>query len=151
MTNILSVDYIISVPGYATITGNFPATSAPPSVYYEQTKTLVPLVTYTIVPYPSDATVTLAASGYTQSGNSITVPKGTSVLWMVAKEGYETQSGNVTVTSTQSVNVVLEESTVYGVDVTDYNYTLNNGVCVLTQYTGSGGDIDTPEIEEIIE
>ena len=107
------------------------------------------MVTYTIVPYPNDATVTLAASGYTQQGNSITVPKGTNVVWMVAKDGYETQSGNVTVTSTQSVNVVLEESTIYGVDVTDYQYTNNNGICVLTQYTGEGGNIITPGIEEI--
>ena len=116
-----SLDYVINIPNYAPVSGTFASTSSPVYNPIEQTKTLVPMVTYTIVPYPSDATVTLAASGYTQSGNSITVPKGTSVVWMVAKEGYETQSGNVTVTSTQSVNVVLEESTIYGVDVTDYN------------------------------
>ena len=143
-----SVSYTINVPNYATITGTFGTTSLPTDT--RQTKTLIPLVTYTIVPYPSDATVTLAASGYTQQGNSITVPKGTNVVWMVAKEGYETQSGNIVVNSTQSVNVVLEESTIYGVDVIDYNYTNNNKTVVLTKYIGAGGNIVTPGLEEII-
>jgi len=147
----ISVDYSIDVPNYAPITGTFAATSATPTQYYEQTKTLVPLVTYTIVPYPNDAIVTLAASGYTQSGNSITVPKGTNVVWMVAKQDYQTQSGNVVVNSTQSVNVVLEESYVYGVDVADYQYTNINQHVELTKYIGAGGNIVTPGLEEIIE
>lgn len=63
--------------------------------------------TFTINPTPSTATVTLTASGYTQSGNSITVPSGTSVSWSVSASGYTTQSGTQTVTSTSSKSVTL--------------------------------------------
>lgn len=49
--------------------------------------------TLTIEPYPSDAVVTLVASGYTQSGNSITVSNGTVVSWTVSAEGYIEQTG----------------------------------------------------------
>lgn len=49
--------------------------------------------TLTIEPYPSDAVVTLVASGYTQSGNSITVPNNTVVSWSVSAEGYIEQTG----------------------------------------------------------
>lgn len=63
--------------------------------------------TFTINPTPSNATVTLTAPGYTQSGKSITVPSGTSVSWTVAASGYTTQNGTKVVTKTESQNVVL--------------------------------------------
>lgn len=66
--------------------------------------------TFTIVPTPSDATVTLTASGYTQSGNSITVASGTSVTWKVSKSGYTTQNGSQVVTSSSSKNITLSVS-----------------------------------------
>lgn len=63
--------------------------------------------TFTIKPTPSNATVVLTASGYTQSGNSITVPGGTSVAWTVTANGYTTQNGTKVVTKTESQNVTL--------------------------------------------
>lgn len=66
--------------------------------------------TFTINPTPSTATVALTASGYTQSGNSITVPSGTSVNWSVSASGYTTQSGTQVVTSTSSKSVTLSAS-----------------------------------------
>lgn len=65
--------------------------------------------TYTISPTPSDATVVLTASGYTQVGNSITVLDGTTVSWSVSKSGYETQTGTATVTQDTTNSVELEE------------------------------------------
>lgn len=53
--------------------------------------------TFTITPTPSDATVALSASGYSQSGNSITVDDGITVNWSVTKIGYETKRGQYTV------------------------------------------------------
>ena len=38
---------------------------------------------------------------------------------------------------------------IYRLDVGDYTYTDNSGVVTLTQYTGIGGPVDTPEVEEI--
>lgn len=66
--------------------------------------------TLTINPTPSDATVTLTAAGYTQSGNSITVPAGTSVAWTVSKIGYLSQSNSLIVSQDQTLNIELVES-----------------------------------------
>lgn len=63
--------------------------------------------TLTISPTPSDATVTLTAAGYTQSGNSITVIDGTTVSYSVAKTGYTTAYGAATVTATNTIPVTL--------------------------------------------
>ena len=64
-------------------------------------------VTFTINPTPSNATVTLTASGYTQSGNSITVLSGTKVNYTVSASGYTSKSGSKTVSYTQSLGVTL--------------------------------------------
>lgn len=67
--------------------------------------------TFTINPTPTSATVTLTASGYTQSGNSITVPNGTTVSWSVSASGYTTQTGTWTANgSNKTENVVLVAS-----------------------------------------
>lgn len=63
--------------------------------------------TLTIVPDPADATVVLTATGYTQSGNSITVDPNTSVSYTVSKTGYITSSDTVTVTADISIAVTL--------------------------------------------
>lgn len=55
--------------------------------------------TFTINASPSDANVTITTNGYTQSGNSITVPPGHLVSWTVSKAGYTTQSGSQIVNS----------------------------------------------------
>lgn len=46
------------------------------------------MVDIEVQPTPSDATVTLTATGYVQSGNKITVPVGTKVTYVVSKTGY---------------------------------------------------------------
>ena len=67
--------------------------------------------TFTINPTPTTATVTLTASGYTQNGNSITVPNGTTVSWSVSASGYTTQTGTWTANgSDKTENVVLVAS-----------------------------------------
>lgn len=67
------------------------------------------MATLTIAPTPSDSTVTLTASGYTQVGNTIKVQKGTSVSWNVSKSGYVTQSGSQAVNADETKNIELEE------------------------------------------
>lgn len=46
------------------------------------------MVDIEVQPTPSDATVTLTATGYVQSGNKITVPIGTKITYVVSKTGY---------------------------------------------------------------
>ena len=61
----------------------------------------------TINPTPSDATVTLTATDYTQANNSISVLESTEVTYTVSKDGYETQTGTVTVTDNQTLDITL--------------------------------------------
>lgn len=63
----------------------------------------------TIVPDPSDSTVTLTATGYSQSGNSINVPIGTVVSWRVEKNAYDPREGELLVVGNTSVPVKLSE------------------------------------------
>lgn len=67
--------------------------------------------TLTINPDPDDATVILTATGYTQNGNSITVPNETTVSWSVSADGYTEQSGTWTANgSNESKNIKLVAS-----------------------------------------
>ena len=146
----ISVDYEINIPNYVPVTGTFEATQTQPTQYYEQTKTILPICTYTIVPNPSDATVTLAASGYnTVSGvgtQSITIAKGTTVAWIVQKQGYGTLSDTKVVNSTLSETKELERGE-HSLDITDYNYTLDeNYNLTLTYWTKSTNDVVVPNV-----
>ena len=79
-------------------------------IYNSQTGQYEPVpstATLTINPTPNDATVTLTAAGYTQSGNSITVDIGTSVSYTVEKIGYATRSSTITVTEDQTLSIEL--------------------------------------------
>ena len=68
------------------------------------------IYTFTINPTPSDAIVILTATGYTQDGNSISVPSGTSVSWTVSADGYTPQSGTQIISATTTKDVVLYDS-----------------------------------------
>lgn len=79
-------------------------------VKYSDIKSLTSTPTmykFTISPTPSSATVTITTNGYTQSGNSITVPSGQQVSWVVSKTGYHQQSGSHVVTSNYTKSVTL--------------------------------------------
>lgn len=99
-----SVTYTVSRTGYATRSGST-------TLNHDQTVN-VPLTpnnyTLTINPTPGDAMVTLTASGYSQVGNSITVPYQTQVEYEVRKNHYSTESGRVTVTQDQTLNITVE-------------------------------------------
>ena len=70
------------------------------------------MYTFTINPTPINAAVTLTASGYSQSGKSITVPANTSVSWKVTASGYTEQKGTHTVTKTETKNVTLDATSI---------------------------------------
>ena len=66
------------------------------------------MYTLTIEPTPSDATVTLTASGYNQSGNSITVESGTTVSYNVSYPELQSVSGTYVVNSTEVKHITLK-------------------------------------------
>lgn len=100
-----TVSWSVSKTNYYTQTGSITVnndTTQDVSLVYA-------LATFTINPTPSDATVTLSATGYSQVGKSITVEKGTSVSWNVSKSGYVTQSGSQAVNADETKNITLAE------------------------------------------
>jgi len=125
------VTYSVSKTGFPTVTNTVTVT---------ETRTInVALGSIlTITPTPSDATVVLTASGYTQSGNSIIVPNNTSVAYTVSKSGYQTVSNTTTVTTDNNIAVSLLELHTFSVipNPSDATVTLT-----ATGYTQSGNSI----------
>ena len=133
------LSYEISKEGYETITDTAVISSADTI-----SETMVKLYTLTINPTPSDATVVLTATGYTQVGNTISVPSGTVVNWSVSKTDYSPASGSETVIADKTLNVELQQGT--EIDVSDYEYTLDNKVVTLTKYVGSNTRVVIPNV-----
>lgn len=65
------------------------------------------MYTYTINADPAGSTIKLTATGYTQSGNHITVHKGTKISWTVSKTGYSSQSGSLTLNGNRTDTITL--------------------------------------------
>ena len=104
----------VTIPANTTVTGDIKISASATAVVPDEPVTpdepdTPTMYTFTINPTPTNATVTLTADGYTQSGNSITVPANTNVAWKVSASGYTQQTGTHTVTKTESKSVTLSE------------------------------------------
>ena len=98
--------------------------------------------TFTVYPTPSDATVTLTATGYTQQGNSITVPRGTLVTYSVSKEGYiPSEPDTIILNQDDSVAVVLTQWVTLTVNPTPNDATVT---LTATGYTQQNNSITVP-------
>lgn len=89
------------------------------------------IVTFTINPTPSDATVVITSGTCEQVGNSITVPKNSLVEYTVSKEGMVTKSGYVNVVDDTNIDIKLSLSPV--------NLTINNTTYSETTLTYNDG------------
>ena len=109
------VSWEVSKPGYTTRNGT--------EVVNKDTTIAIELVikqfTFTITPTPEDATVTI--NDVVQS--SLTADYGTAITWSVAKNGFESQNGSLTLTENTTLPVTLvgsaaikqvKTSTIYG-------------------------------------
>ena len=76
----------------------------------------------------------------------IKVPKGATVKWKVSCDGYENQEGVQTLMDDITLNIDLE-LLMGTVDVTNYEYTLENDTVTLTKYIGSDTTETMPGIE----
>lgn len=109
----------VTIPANTAVTGDIKISASATAVVPDE-PVMPTMYTFTINPTPTTATVTLTASGYSQSGNSITVPANTSVAWKVSASGYTEQTGTHTVTKTESKSVSLNAASG---DM--YTYTVN--------------------------
>ena len=106
-----TVKYTISAPGYVTATGYVNAEkggkTAAVILQKDNAQTPAPAeqVTYTIIPTPADATVTINDV----EQKTVTVDKESMVVWEVKKEGYITKRGTVSVNADYSETVTLVE------------------------------------------
>ena len=98
-----TVEYTVSADKYVSKTQSIVVDSTK-SINVSLNKIMY---TLTVNPTPSNATVTLTASGYSQSGNSITVPIDTKVTYTVSKTHYVTQTNSISMTSNNTLNINL--------------------------------------------
>lgn len=136
----------VTIPANTAVTGDIKISASATAVVPDEPDTPIVMYTFTINPTPTTATVTLTASGYSQSGNSITVPANTAVTWKVSASGYTQQTGTHTVTKTESKSVALS-----AVSNNLYTYTINptpkvaNVILSAIGYTQSGNSITVSE------
>ncbi len=107
-----SINYHVSREEYSSISNSYIMTNQD---HIENVNLTYNMFTLTINPTPSDSIVILTASGYTQQGNSITVPYGTKVSCSVSREHY---------ISYEETNREVTESTTANISLTPVNYTL---------------------------
>ena len=98
------ISYSVSKENYYTVSDTITMKSYDDTVTIELEK----YPTFTIYPNPRDAIVTLTAEGYTQEGNSITVPKGTRVAYSVVRKGYTSIEFSNVVNADTDLDINLE-------------------------------------------
>lgn len=117
-----SVSWTVSKSGYTAQSGDM--------ILTEDTTLNVELeleeLTFTIVPTPADAIVTINGVNRT----TFTAPAGTSITWSVSANGYASQSGTLTLTESKTLSVILEVIGVQKISIGGNSTTLvlyNNG------------------------
>ena len=136
-----TVVWMVEKEGYATRSGS--------KIMTEDTEAQIILdemLTFTIIPSPSDAIVNITSSGYVQHNNSITVPYGTLIEWSVSKEGMETKTGKKVVTDTQDYEVVLHRFVTFTIVPTPSNATVE---LTAAGYTQEGNSITIPSTTRV--
>ena len=120
------VSWEVSCSGYESRTGTvFPVgnTTLPVNL------TSLTMYTVTIRPFPLDSVVTLAGEGgyeQTEGTNSITVPEGTTVSYVVDKSSLDPFSGSLVVSENKEINVVLNATITLVSDPEDAVKKINN-------------------------
>lgn len=106
------------------------------------------LVTLTINPTPSDATITFSNYGIgeiSSDGKSIRIKKGTEVSYIVSKEHYKPINNTIVVQSTILLQIQMSLDTILNVE--DYEYTSDsNDNIILTNYIGVNANVIAPEL-----
>ena len=80
-----------------------------------------------------------------ETTNTVTADYGSTIEWKVSRDQYFPETGMLTLEADTVLNIELG---IPQLDVTNYNYTYNDGVVVLTRYKGPSGEVNTPEAEK---
>ena len=100
-----TVRCIVSKSGYTTKTVDVPVTGTT-----RMTITLeASMATITLITNAPNPTIVLSAAGYVQDGNSITVPVGTRVDYIVSAPGYITRQNTIFADVDKTYEIILTE------------------------------------------
>ena len=125
----VSKEHYVSVSGSTTVTDT---TVIPISLTLENH-------TITISPTPPEAVITFSTG--TVSGNSCTVPYGTTVNYTATLTDYDTYSDSITVVEDAIINITLDH-----VANPDYAFAINeDNKAVLMKYVGTETNVEIPE------
>lgn len=83
-----------------------------------------------------------------ETTNTVTADYGSAIEWKVSKDGYITQTDTLILEQDTTLNINLQ---IPGVDTTDYIYTYDGDTLILSKYTGSSTNIETPTIQGVNE
>ena len=83
-----------------------------------------------------------------ETTNTVMADYSSTIEWKVSKDGYITQTDTLILEQDTTLNINLQ---IPGVDTTDYVYTYDGDTLILSKYTGSGTNIETPTIQGISE
>jgi hypothetical protein len=130
------VEWTVSKEGYHTKSGTTVVTQDI-SIPVNLSEDFKDVITFTIIPEPADAFVSINASPTT----SIETEPGANITWIVRKDGYTTQSNTFKIYESQTLNVVLEKK---GVETAVFTINPTPSDAYVSLYVRSDGDSPSP-------
>ena len=73
------------------------------------------------------------------------VLRGKTLNWRITKEGYIPSVGSIVILDNSPISIEMKEEG-YPIDVSDYEYTLDNKIVTLTKYVGDSVNVIIPNV-----
>ena len=72
------------------------------------------------------------------------VLRGKTLNWRITKEGYIPSVGSIVILDNSPIFIEMKEANT--IDVSDYEYTLDNNIVTLTKYVGDSVNVIVPNV-----
>lgn len=72
------------------------------------------------------------------------VLRGKTLNWRITKEGYIPSVGSIVILDNSPIFIEMKEANT--IDVSDYEYTLDNNILTLTKYVGDSVNVIVPNV-----
>ena len=72
------------------------------------------------------------------------VLRGKTLNWRITKEGYIPSVGSIVILDNSPISIEMKEANT--IDVSDYEYTLDNKIVTLTKYIGDNVNVIVPNV-----
>ena len=74
----------------------------------------------------------------------LNVLRGKTLNWRITKEGYIPSVGSIVILDNSPIFIEMKEANT--IDVSDYEYTLDNNIVTLTKYVGDSVNVIVPNV-----